>query len=218
MFLMLPDFSKLFEDGRAVESADSGRVVLRRHAAGELALKTGRVVACDPAAPEVEPFTVGVAPGSYPVFLGDAHFEQDGDERVAGAMLVVSEGAPVRWELALVAGQDASELAGDEVFGYEVDSGFGCLLDAEAAAAYSGALEEDGSSLEERIADALDATYVDTWSWANVAVAPEAGLNLVAFSAGMGDGLYASYFGYDAGGKVVALVTDFALFEHADLG
>jgi hypothetical protein len=215
---MLPDFSKLFEDGRAVESADYGRVVLRRHAAGELRLPTGRVVACDPAAPETDPYTVGVAPGSHPVVLSVAHFEEDGDQRVAGAMLVVSDGAPVRWELALVAGQDASELEGDEVFGYAVESGFGCLMDAESAARYVDALEEDDSSLEERIADALDATYVDTWSWANVPIDAASGLNLAAFSAGMGDGLYASYFGFDAAGEVVALVTDFALFEHADLG
>lgn len=215
---MLPDFSKLFEDGRAVESADFGRVVLRRHAAGELRLTTGRVVACDPAAPEIEPFTAAFAPGSHPVVLSVARFEADGDERVAGAMLAVAGGAPVRWELALVAGQDASELEGDEVFGYGVDSGFGCLLDAEAAERYAGALEEDADALEERIADALDATYVDTWSWANVVVDTAAGLNLVAFSAGMGDGLYASYLGYDEGGNLVALVTDFALFEHADLG
>jgi Protein of unknown function (DUF4241) len=239
--MQLPDFSKLFEDGRAVESADFGRVVLRRHEAGRLAVPSGRVVACDPAAPgEAEAFERAFAPGAHAVVLSVAHFE-DGDQRVAAAMLVAGEGAVVSWEMALLAGEDVSELAEDEVFGYATESGVGCLLDAEAAARYAEALEAD-DDLFGRVSDAFDDSYVDTWSWANVSLegddggaspardgraAPDgdaggaqggvAGLNLVAFSTGFGDGLYASYFGLDAEGKAVALVTDFALFEHKDL-
>jgi len=33
------------------------------------------------------------------------------------------------------------------------------------------------------------------------------------FSSGFGDGFYASYFGLDASGEVVALVTDFAVVD-----
>jgi len=214
--MKLPDFSKLFEDGREVASADFGRVVLRRHAAGELLLTTGHVVACDPAvAPETEPFAVALPPGRHPVSLGVAHFD-DGDQRVAGAVVVAGEGRAVRWELALLPGESAEALGAGEIYGYGVDSATGCFMDEEAAAMLSAAMDED-EGVYEVIADALGETYVNTWSWANVVLDPESGLNVVAFSTGMGDGLYATYAGFDAGGRVVALVTDFGLFEHEEL-
>ena len=90
--MQFPDFAKLFEDGREVESADFGRVVLRPRAAGELVLTTGRVVACDPAvSPETEPFAVALPAGAHPVTLSVAHFD-DGDQRVAGAMVAAGPG------------------------------------------------------------------------------------------------------------------------------
>lgn len=211
----LPDFARLFEDGREVASADFGRVVLRPRGAGELVLTTGRVVACDPlTAPETEPFTVALAPGTYPVSLALAHFE-DGDRRVAGALLAAGAGPVVRWELALLPGDDPAELGEGEIYGYGVDSGTGCFMDAEAASLLSAA--EDDESLFDAIADALDSAYVETWSWANVVLDPATGLNVAAFSTGFGDGLYATYAGYDADGRLAALATDFGLFEHAEL-
>ncbi|HYE15685.1 MAG TPA: DUF4241 domain-containing protein [Pyrinomonadaceae bacterium] len=211
-----PDFSKLFEDGRVVESADFGRVTLKVHAAGELVLTTGRVAAFDPAtSPETEAFAEALPPGRYPVVLSVAHFE-DGDQRVAGAMLKVGEGAATKWEMALLPGQDVSELGEGEVFGYAVDSATGCFADEEAAARYLDAIEADEEFFD-RVGDLLDETYVDTWSWASVEFDPATGLNMIVFSTGMGDGLYASYLGRDDSGAVMSLVTDFALFEHEEL-
>lgn len=214
--MRLPDFSKLFEDGREVESSDFGRVVLRRHGAGDLLLTTGRVVACDPGvSPETEPFTVPLPPGSHPVWLGVAHFD-DGDQRVAGAMIVAGRGRAVRWEMALLPGESTAGLEAGEIYGYGVDSATGCFMDAEAAAMLSAAAEAD-EDVFEVLADEMDKTYVNTWSWANVGLDPETGLNIITFSTGMGDGLYASYAGFDEDGRVVALVTDFGLFEHEEL-
>lgn len=211
------DFAKLFEDGREVDSADFGRVTLRRHDAGELLLTTGRVVACDPSeAAEAAPFGVAIEPGRYPVSLSVARFD-DGDERVAGALLSFGAGAAVRWELALLPGEDPADLGEGEVFGYGAESSYGCLLDEEAADLYADAAASDESDVDERIGAALDAAYVDTWSWANLVLDERTGLNLIVFSAGLGEGPYASYFGYDADGRPAALVTDFALFEHSEL-
>ena len=211
----LPDFTRLFEDGREVGS-DYGPVVLRRHAAGELVTPTGRVVACDPAAqPETGPYAVALPAGGHPVVLSVAHFE-DGDQRVAGAMVIAGAGRPLRWELALLPGEDPAELGAGEVFGYASDSSLGCFMDAEAALAYAERLDDDEDFFD-LIADELEKTYVDTWSWANFGLGPAGGLNVVVFSAGFGEGPFASYVGYDERGEAVRLVTDFALFEHGQL-
>ena len=37
--------------------------------------------------------------------------------------------------------------------------------------------------------------------------------NLIAFSSGLGDGLYATYAGLDSQGNVIVVVTDFMVFE-----
>jgi hypothetical protein len=207
---MSPDLSRLFEDGREI-ATEIGTATLRLRDAGELLVTSGRVVACDPfASPDAEPFTRAVPPGRYPVVLSVAHFEDD-DQRVAAAMLRLGGGRPVSWELALVPGDEPAELAEGEVFGYGVDSGTGCFMDEEAARTLTQKMDEDEDYSEEMM-DEMDKTYVDTWSWANF-VLNDAGANFVAFSAGVGDGLYASYFGLDAEGRAVSLVTDFSLFE-----
>ena len=207
------DFSKLFEEGREI-ATEIGRVVLRMKRAGELTVTSGRVVGCDPlTSPDTEPFGRAVPAGNFPVTLSVAHFE-DGDRRVAAALVRFDGRAPARWELALHEGEDASELEEGEVFGYPVDSGTGCFMDDEAAR-----LLTEGSDDEEfavALEDELERTYEDTWSWANVEIDVDSGLNVVAFSAGVGDGLYASYFGLDEAGEVVCLVTDFSLFEYEE--
>lgn len=212
--MTLPDFSNLFAEGKEV-ATEIGRVVLRVRPAGDLTVTTGRVVACDPlVSPDVEPFDRRVPAGTFPVVLSVAHFEDD-DRRVAGAMLRFAEGAPASWEPALRPGEEPSALAEGEVFGYPVDSGTGCFMDAETARlVLSGVDEED---FADALVGEMEKTYEDTWSWANVALDAEAGHNVVAFSAGVGEGLYASYFGLDEGGRVVCLVTDFSLFEFEDL-
>ena len=211
---MSPDLSRLFEEGREIATG-VGRVTLRLRDAGELLVTSGRVVACDPlTAPETEPFTRVVPPGPHRVTLSVAHFE-DGDQRVAAAMLRLGGERPTRWELAMLAGEELAELAEGEVFGYGVDSGTGCFMDEEAAQALLRKMDEDEEYYEDVI-DEMGKAYVHTWSWANIELG-DAGANLVAFSTGVGDGLYASYFGLDAEGRPVSLVTDFSLFEFEEM-
>jgi hypothetical protein len=210
MKMTRPDFSKLFEEGREIDT-EIGRVALRTRDVGTLTLASGRVVACDPlASPEMEPFARAVPAGAFPVTLSVAHFE-DGDRRVAGAMVRFAGGAPASWEPALRAGDDLSELGEGEIFGYPVDSGTGCFMDDETARLVLSDLDPEDFS--DALVGEMDKTYEDTWSWANVGVAGDR--NIVAFSAGLGDGVYASYFGLDAAGEPVCLVTDFSLFEYA---
>jgi len=211
--MTLPDFSRLFTEGREI-GTQIGRVVLGLRPAGELTVTSGRIVACDPLVfSETEPFTRGVPAGTFPVTLSVAHFE-DGDRRVAAALVRFRKGEAVSWELALRPGEEESELAEGEVFGYSVDSGTGCFMDEETARLVADNMDDD--ELADALVAELERTYETTWSWANIEFDPDTGANIVAFSTGVGDGLYPSYFGLDGAGEVVCLVTDFSLFEYEE--
>jgi hypothetical protein len=178
-----------------------------RHA-GDLILSTGRVVACDPLVfPEAESFTVAVAPGSYPVLLAVAEVG-DKDQRVAFAKLQFAAQKPETWQMAVLAEQDTATLSPDEIFGYPVDAGTGCFMDIAASALLVSRMNAEDEYYEV-IIEAMQKTYVHTWSYASVQPSPLNRDNCIAFSSGWGDGVYASYFGYSAAGDVVCLVTDF---------
>ena len=212
--MKLPNFLGLFADGKEIDT-EIGRVTLRARPAGELTVTSGRVVACDPlSSPEDGPYARAVPAGTFPVTLGVAHIE-DGDRRVAGALVRFAEGAPASWEMALREGEELSELDEDEVFGYPVDSGTGCFMDEEMARLVAGRADDD-EAFADAVIDEMERNYEDTWSWADIELDPDSGANIVAFSTGVGDGRYASYFGLGESGEVVCLVTDFSLFEYED--
>ncbi len=159
----------------------------------QLEITSGRIAAADPLTSSgFEPFVRAVPNGSWPVELLLA--TNAGDTRVARASVVFRDEEPVRFEMAVTAGQDPRTLKAEEHFGYGVDSGTGCFADAEAML--------DG----ERLVASLQKRQETTWSWA-------AEGDVVAFSSGYGDGVYSSYFGLDAQGEPVCLVTDFGIFD-----
>lgn len=207
------NFSKAFIHGRTLELED-GSVTFHNHNIGNLVTTSGQIVACDPVVfPETSPFTTKIPPGHYPVILSVANIADD--QRVAYAKIQVSEKETVRWEMALVPSQEASSLEEDEIFGYGVDSGTGCFMDQEAAKILIQRLDEEEFS--DFLMEEMHKTYRHTWDFANVILDPKTGLNLISFKSGWGDGMYASYFGYDAEGKVTNLVTDFELFEDSEV-
>jgi hypothetical protein len=63
------------------------------------------------------------------------------------------------------------------------------------------------------ILEGMDKTYRHTWSWFDFAPFEGKPENIICFSSGFGDGCYPSFFGWDAEGKVCALITDFCLFD-----
>ncbi len=198
----------LVEGTRATGHGESASLSL--HALGDLVMPTGQIFACDPflVSPEEGPFTRTVPPGRYPVLVNVARMESY-DERVAYAIVRVADTPPVRWELALLPDHDASEPGDDESFGYGVDSGTGCLMDALAAERLAERAQDgDNQDIEELMVK----TYVHTWAWVNYVLDPDTGANVIAFSSGYGDGVYPSYWGLDDAGAAVCLVTDFGLF------
>jgi len=204
------DYSELLQDGLEVRT-EWGNANLKRHQVGELVTPTGKVVACDPFVfPETSAFTVQLSPGRYPVTLSVAHFGRD--QRVAYASILIKEGRVHHWEMALLPDQDVDSLEPGEVFCYGVDSGTGCFMDLTASQVLAEKINDDEDYSEVLIAE-LDKTYVHTWSWASLEMDTETNANLIMFSSGLGDGGYASYFGFDEDHNPMILVTDFGVLS-----
>jgi hypothetical protein len=98
-------------------------------------MPSGRLVACDPYdvrdnPDTLEPYTVDLPPGRYQVTLNVARWEDQA--RVAAARLLIRAEPVASWELALRPGQDPRALRDGEAFGFGVDVGTACLVDAAA--------------------------------------------------------------------------------------
>lgn len=174
--------------------------VWRIEAPHMLVVESGHVVVCDPLTGIDEPLARAVEPGRYRIELAVADLA--GDQHVGAARLVLRDEQPVRWEMAARKGERLDTLRAGQRVGYGVDSGTGCFADA-------------GVEIEDAAADvllrALEKNMRPTWSHA--AWPSKRNAALVAFSAGYGDGVYASYWGLDAKGEPVCLVTDFGVTE-----
>ena len=207
------NFSIAVQAGKILNT-ELGEIIFTPYQVGELHLTSGKLVACDPLTlADSEPFKVNLIPGHYPVILSVAHIQRNNDQRLAYAILRFSEQTPVRWELATKPGEDISFLKEGEVFGYGVDSGTGCFMDADAAQIIDDSIyaETEEEILVYQLLERLEKNKSRTWCWADMRVDDESQANVIAFSSGWGDGIYATYFGYDAEGNIVCVVTDFNL-------
>jgi hypothetical protein len=129
------------------------------------------------------------------------------DERVAFARIRFTEDEVASWEIATLPGQDPGKLKQGEIFGYPVDSGTGAYMDTAVYQELAAQMKADGSFFE-RLFSEMDKTYKHTRSWASF---PLKQGNIVLFSSGYGDGLYASFWGMNKSGSPVVLITDFGL-------
>ncbi|MFS8095587.1 DUF4241 domain-containing protein [Lentzea alba] len=178
--------------------------------AGTVRLPTGRLVASDPAwlDADLAPFTTTLPPGDYRVELSVLRFDDHPNhERVAAAKLIVSPDTVVSWELALEPGQDTLLLGDDQFYGFGVDAGMGCFVDAAAC----GALEEMISEAMDENRDLLEAV-AETHS--TVLTEPTSGTTLVAYSSGWGDGSYPTWIGRTASGEVACFVSDMLILRY----
>lgn len=192
---------------------------------GDLAMPTGRLVASDPSydTRDFKPYTVTVPPGTYPVDMSVLHiaYLDNGqlDERVDMVRINIDPAAEVAtWELALLPGQDTADLEPDQFYGYGVDSGTGALFDAEAVTVWDRLMPETFQPPDVQTpytpGPLMSALYEDESSPDSLGVLvtdPASGLGAVAFISGWGDGAYPTWFGRDAAGNVVRVVTDMGL-------
>lgn len=195
----------------ALSDAELGTRKIERVEMGELELPTGEIVASDPLAqPERPAFARKVQPGKYPVtlylFMG----------RPALAMVRFAPGNPSKWEIATTPEQDAATLKDDEIFGYPVDAGTGSFRDVTALKLM------DERERREIAAGAKNFNYYDDVLADEYDVyvmhrpIPENSLNIAVFQSGWGDGFYATFWGLDAAGKPLVLMTDFQTLENGD--
>ncbi|MFD5560436.1 DUF4241 domain-containing protein [Kitasatospora griseola] len=209
MPLAAPDVARLFTPGSQYELGGDRTATVFALPEAQLALPTGRLVACDPVAglvDENEPFLAVVPPGSYPVTLAvvevrNAYGPGSSDTRIAAARLRIVEQAAVRWQLALSEGQDEERLGPDDFFGYGVDAGTGCFLDASAVGPIGELVEQDADPVIDAIHDARHRPAVVT--------DPGTGHTMAAFTTGWGDGHYPTWVGRAADGRVVGFVSEF---------
>ena len=175
---------------------------------GKLNVVNGQIIACDPFLfNDDKPFNNLFPIGHFPIELAIADINDD--ERVGFSRIKFSDKIPVRWTIAVTLDQDASKLSDEEIFGYGVDSGTGCFMDTAGAEKYSTYLEqqEDNYNI---VIDEMEATYKDTRSWL---LWDREGFNVAMYSTGWGDGLYATYIGYDSENIICRLVSDFELID-----
>jgi hypothetical protein len=206
-----------------VGEADDERYPVRVVRIGEVRIASGRVIVADPflMSARDQPLTVTVPAGRYPVDLAVADAGTAG-HRVALARLLLSDQPAVRWSLAVTADQNPQTLRGDEIFGYPVDAGTGAFIDAAVPAWL--AVRHPPSDV------AGYQALTDGWQARGEARGPELGVpygfilvedfdpgGVAMFSSGWGDGYYASWVGYGADDRPVAIVTDFAVIEAVNL-
>ncbi|MGC9535428.1 DUF4241 domain-containing protein [Streptomyces sp. UG1] len=188
----------------------TGPYVVRVIDTGTLRLPTGRIVACDPGwLHPGEPFTVAVPPGRYRMQIATAACPSEHwgkplrMEDVTGARILISDKPTAHWEMALRPGEDPRTLREDEFYGFGVDTGTGCFVDAAAAGRLTGG--------ENTV------PYDDSADGILVLDDPESGGNLIVYPSGMGDGCYPVWIGRDTDGEVTCLVADMLILRHQEL-
>ncbi len=200
-------------DDAALASREVQRIAL-----GEINLATGRIIAVDPLTlfGADRAFTMAVKPGKYPTYVYAQH-TGDWGVRIGLAELRFSNAKPSSWKMALTGGQDVSTLKADELFGYGVDAGLGSFMSPEAMTALAADMkiaEETIPNFSDYYTNVLAKDLDKPTPNAIVFPVPSSPDNKVAiFESGWGDGFYPSYFGFDAGGNPVTLVTTFFVLE-----
>jgi hypothetical protein len=193
---------------------------------GELALTSGKLVACDPFAAMLGDGTdayITVPKGRHPVkvTLADVSAEHDGSHvREAYMSLLLAEGPAVTYEqLALLAdGESPEPLEAGEIWGFAVDAGTACFVDKDSleqdmpAPATWTQLFDDGTP-QSWFSRMDDPAHIRE-GIANIALPGGSGeSNVVLTHTGWGDGLYPLIGAFDADGNLVAVHMDFLLFN-----
>lgn len=218
-----------------LERWTAGALPIRELAADRLVLPSGRLIACDPLGflDDARPFARKLTAGRHKVVLGIVA------DHVAFASIRFGRARVARWEVAL----RPDEHSEGGVFGFGVDSGIGCFVDADAATKLLAEAKERNARIVAALRrEGVDPNDVLAWheafqtkrekegpgilggimpavrakGWGSLVLDEESGGNLVAFTTGIGDGVYASYWGLDAKGRPMALVTDFGLLDEEE--
>ena len=214
-------FERAFERGFTVDVIDDPdqprgktvRVGFRVLELGRVSIRSGRIAACDPFVYAAQtPFTQPVTNGEHRVRLAIVEGGMS-DGRVAFARVDFAPGPVVAWKMALRETQALSQLKPGDIFGYPVDAGTGAFLDPLAGEAAEKLRAEQRDVWEQWQHDGEENGRQAGLKPNFFLILPMPPANIAMFASGWGDGYYASWFGYAADGRAVALVTDFRVEE-----
>ncbi|NGM16377.1 DUF4241 domain-containing protein [Verrucosispora sioxanthis] len=203
----VPDFSAVLTAGYRIER-DGITYRVEPYELGPVVLPSGKVVGCDPLVAHATPFVGSVVPGRYPLRAWVAVLHVDGGEwqrRITALQLMVVDEPVAAWSMALLPGQDVASLGDEDFFGYAVDAGTGTLADQVAIEALG---EWDFERVDEVFIpaqvpdDPIDAVV-------SAVVEERTGANVYVVGSGWGDGVYGTYVGHTADGRIASFVTDF---------
>ena len=181
---------------------------------GEIEITSCKLVACDPIITnDKEPFTIHFPKGNFPAFL----YKERESNCVAYAEIVFSEAQPVHWEMAVTSNQSIKDLKGDEIFGYPVESGMGCFMDAETQDLLNEIEQQLFQEKGENFMGIYEDFFHEYFFDSNGAIDQFAFLkpfnnkkgNILAFETGYGEGFYATYIGFDNDKNPVKVIAEF---------
>lgn len=208
----------------ATVQVNGGRYQLTTLKCGVLKVPSGKLVCCDPFAAMEKTgnvfITVPVGEYHVEVTLADVSPELDGSHiREAYASLLIDESKTEidrRCLQPTVDGKPTGDiLAPGEFFGFGVDAGTACFVDA---AALEEGMPDASNWYEELFENDTPECWFDRMDDPNHVRAgiadiplPESkvGNNLILFHSGWGDGFYPVIGGYDESGSLVAVHIDF---------
>lgn len=194
-------------------------LTVERRRVGRLVVTSNRLVVCDPfsLAFGFSALERKVPRGQFPVELSVAHVrkgKRKGQQVVAAMRVRFGKGEATGFRLADVPDTKPTRLLGARFSGYTVESGVGCVVDADQAQAVADACAEAFAQGEldpepnRDLRDELARPPADQRGWGSANLDGVHG-SLIAFNTGWGDGVYPSYWGYDDERRLICLVTDF---------
>lgn len=193
---------------------------------GDVNLPTGRIIAADPFFTEEQPpFARTVMPDKYPVFIYVSQMDE-AHHRIAYARIKFRPEEATRHILALtedITPEEIRELGEEEFFGFAVESGLACFMDAETNESLINRMDEVQEKDEE--ANYYDEVLAEEFreysgknqfsrelgDWNDHHPDAESDNNVIMFASGWGDGYYPAYWGLNDNGDTVELTIDFLL-------
>lgn len=215
-----------------LEQEIDGQELVEIHV-GDVNLPTGRVIAGDPFfIEEQEAYARAVEPDKYPVYIYMARID-DQHHRVAFAKIKFRPEDASKWILAIsedLTTEELNELGEDEFFGFAVESGIACFMDAETKKMLTARMDRlQEQKPESNYYDEVLADEFKEYSGKNKFSRPlgdwndhhpdkESDNNVVMFASGWGDGYFPAYWGLNENGDTIELVIDFLIneFEEGD--
>lgn len=196
-----PDFNLAFSDGKIIETS-LGKTKISVKEIGKINLKSGELVAADLWSSiyhdslHEKPFlNTKMKAGKYSVFISLAHEKEN--PRIACSKIEFNKTKAVKWTLALTS-------KNKKLFRFPVESGTAAYTDSQTLKFISKKTKNEKESFRDDFEKQMTKMHN------NIQVNKE--LNIVAFNSGWGDGVYASYWGYDKNNKLVSLVTNFGVY------